>query len=136
MSSMVVGGYKNIDAMNLRGGYRKPSIVITQIPNHRVGHYVRPNKLAFKYPNFKKDDDPNVHVRVFNFVVKANAKASKEYIINAFSYMLKNTTSNWCHNYMSKFLDCIFLKLTQAFYKHHWKTQNDKQIYIELKNMK
>jgi hypothetical protein len=89
--------------------------VITQIPNHRDGHYVRLNKLAFKYPNFKKDDNPNVHVRMFNFVVKANAETFKEYIINAFNYMLKDTTSDWCHNYMSKFLDCIFLELTQAF---------------------
>jgi hypothetical protein len=90
---MDVGGYKNIDAANLRGGYQKPSIVITQIPNHRASHYVKPNKLTFKYPNFKKDDDPNVHVKVFNFVVNANAKTSKVYIINAFSYMLKDTTS-------------------------------------------
>jgi hypothetical protein len=37
---------------------------------------------------------------------------------------------------MSKFHDCTFKKLTQAFYKRHWKIQNDKQIYMELKNMK
>jgi hypothetical protein len=37
---------------------------------------------------------------------------------------------------MSKFLDYIFSKLIQAFCKHHWKIQNDEQIYIELKNMK
>jgi hypothetical protein len=48
--------------------------------------------------------------------------------------MLKNTTSDWCHNYMSKFLDYTFSELTPAFYKCHWKTQNDKQIYMELKN--
>jgi hypothetical protein len=28
------------------------------------------------------------------------------------------------------------LKLTQTFYKRHRKTQNDEQIYMELKNMK
>jgi hypothetical protein len=37
---------------------------------------------------------------------------------------------------MSKFLDCTFSKLTHAFCKYHQKTQNDKQIYMELKNMK
>ncbi len=37
---------------------------------------------------------------------------------------------------MSKFPNCIFLKLTQTFYKRHRKTQNDEQIYMELKNMK
>jgi hypothetical protein len=37
---------------------------------------------------------------------------------------------------MLKFLDYIFLKLTKAFCKCHQKTQNDKQIYMELKNVK
>jgi hypothetical protein len=37
---------------------------------------------------------------------------------------------------MLKFLDYIFSKLTQAFCTHHQKTWNDKQIYMELKNMK
>jgi hypothetical protein len=73
---------------------------------------------------------------MFNFVIKANAKTFEEYIINAFSYMLRNTTSNWCHNYMSKFLEYTFSELTQAFCKRHQKTKNDKQIYMELKNMK
>jgi hypothetical protein len=73
---------------------------------------------------------------MFNFVVKANAKTSEKYIINVFSYTLRNTTLNLCHNYMSKFPNYFFSELTQAFYKCHWKTQNDKQIYMELKNMK
>ncbi len=34
------------------------------------------------------------------------------------------------------FLNVFFSKLTQALYKHHQKTQNDEQIYMELKNMK
>ncbi len=110
MSSMAIGRYRNIDVANPRGGYQKPSIVIAQIPNHRDGHYVRPNKLAFKYPNFKKDDNPNVHVKVFNFVLKANVETFKEYVINVFSYTLKDTTSNWCNNYMSKFPDYIFFR--------------------------
>jgi hypothetical protein len=37
---------------------------------------------------------------------------------------------------MSKFLDCIFLELTQAFCKHHQNILNEEQIYMELKNMK
>jgi hypothetical protein len=36
---------------------------------------------------------------------------------------------------MSKFLNYTFSKLTQAFCKHHRKIQNDKQIYMELKDM-
>ncbi len=73
---------------------------------------------------------------MFNSIVKANAKTSKEYIINVFSYMLRDSASEWCHNYMLEFLDYIFSKLTHAFCKHHRKTQNDKKIYIKLKNMK
>jgi hypothetical protein len=92
--------------------------------------------VAFKYLDFKKDVDPNVHVRVFNFIVKAIAKTFEEYIINAFSYTLRNMASDWCHNYMLKFHDYIFLEFTYAFCKHHRKIHNDKQIYMELKNMK
>jgi hypothetical protein len=73
---------------------------------------------------------------MFNSVIKVNIKTFKEYIINAFNYTLKNTTSNQCYNYMLKFFDYIFSKLTQAFCKCHRKTQNDEQIYMELKNMK
>jgi hypothetical protein len=68
--------------------------------------------------------------------MKANVENSKEYIINAFSYTLKDIALDWCHNYMLEFLDHTFSKLTHAFCKRHWKIQNDKQIYIELKNMK
>jgi hypothetical protein len=73
---------------------------------------------------------------VFNFIGKANVETSEEFIINVFSYMLKDIALDWCHNYMSEFLDHIFSKLTHAFCKRHWNIQNDKQIYIELKNMK
>jgi hypothetical protein len=37
-----------------------------------------------------------------------------------------------CYN----FLTVLFFELTQAFYKHHWKTQNDELIYVEFKNIK
>jgi hypothetical protein len=50
--------------------------------------------------------------------------------------MLRNTTLDWCHNYMLEFPNYIFSKLIEAFCKHHWKTQNDKKLYMELKNMK
>jgi hypothetical protein len=48
--------------------------------------------VALKYLNFKKMVDLNVHVRVSNFIVKVNVKTFEEYIVNAFSYMLKNIT--------------------------------------------
>ncbi len=122
--------------MHSKGGYRKPIVVIAPIFYHRNDHYVRPNRVAFKYPNFKKDVDPNVHVRMFNFVLKTNVEIFEIYIINAFNYTFRDTTSNWCHNYMSKFPNFTFLGLSQVICKRYQKTQNDQQIYMELKNMK
>jgi hypothetical protein len=92
MSSMVARGYKSANATNLRKGYQKPSVVTAPIPNDKYGHYVKPNRVALKYPDFKKDVDLDAHVRVFNFIIKINTETSKEYIINAFSYMQKDTT--------------------------------------------
>ncbi len=117
-------------------GRREPSIVIVPIFDHRDGQYVRPNKVTLKYFDFKKDVDLYAHVRMFNSIVKANVKTSEEYIINVFSYTLRNTTSDWCHNYMSKFSNYMFLEITHAFCKCDQKIQNDEQIYMELKNMK
>jgi len=93
MSSRVTKGYISANVANPRGGYQKPSTVTTPILDHIDGHYVRPNRVAFKYPNFKKDVDIDVHVKMFNYVVKANVETYKEYIINAFNYTLINTTS-------------------------------------------
>jgi hypothetical protein len=86
MSSMVVRGYKSVDVTHPRGGYRKPFVITTPIFDHRDGHYVKPNKVVLKYLDFRKDDDPDAHVRMFNFAIKANAKTFEKYIINALSY--------------------------------------------------
>jgi hypothetical protein len=75
MNSMAIGGYRNENAMHPKRGYRELIIVTTPIFDHRDGHYVRPNMVVIKYLNLKKDVDPNVHVRMFNFVVKANVEA-------------------------------------------------------------
>jgi hypothetical protein len=136
MNSIVVGGYKSEDVVNPIKGYQKPFVVTALIPNHKDGHYVKPNIIAFKYPNFKKDVDRDVHVKMFNFVVKENVETFEECVINTFSYTFRNTTLDLCHNYTLKFLDYIFSKLTHAFCKRHWKIQNDEQIYMELKNTK
>jgi hypothetical protein len=72
MSSMAAGRYRSANATNLKTRYREPSVVTTPIPNHKDGHYVRPNRIAFKYLDFKKDIDPNSHVKVFNFIIKEN----------------------------------------------------------------
>ncbi len=136
MNSMVVGGYRSVNVTNPRGGYQEPFVITAQTFDHRDGHYVRPNMVAFKCLDFFLNDDLNVHVKVFNFAVKVNTETFEEYIINFFSYMLRDMASGWCHNYMLKFPTYIFLKLTQTFCKCHQKTQNDEQIYMELKNVK
>jgi len=119
MNSIIARGYRSINVGNLRGRYKKRSIIAAGIPNHKNGHYVRPNRVIIKYPNFKKDVDRNVHVKMFNFIMKVDVETSKKYIINAFNYMLKDTTSDWCHNYMLEFFNCIISELTHAFYKCH-----------------
>jgi len=80
--------YRNVNAMNSKGKYKEP-FAVTTILDHKYGHYVRPNMVALKYPNFKKNVNLDAHVRVFNFVVKVNVETYKKYIINAFSYTLK-----------------------------------------------
>jgi hypothetical protein len=89
MNLMVVGRYKSANAVNPKGGYWKPFVVTTQIPDRNDGHYVTRNKVTLKYHDFKKYVDPYAHVRVFNSIIKVNAKTFEEYIINAFNYTLK-----------------------------------------------
>jgi hypothetical protein len=62
MSSMVAKRYKSADVMNSKGGYWEPFVVTTPIFNNRDGHYVKPNMVAFKYPNFKKDVHPECSI--------------------------------------------------------------------------
>ncbi len=110
MNSMATKGYKSTYATNLIRGYQKPSIITTKILDHKNSHFVRPNKVVLKYLDFKKNVDLDVHVKVFNFAMKVNGETSEEYIINSFSYMLKDTTSNWCHNYNVKISSLYFFR--------------------------
>ncbi len=88
--------------------------------NHGVEFSIaRPYQLALKYPYYEKDADLAAHVRVFNVDVRANGKTSKEYIITAFNYILKETSLDWCHKYMLIFHEYIYFELIQTFYKCH-----------------
>jgi len=53
MNSIIVEKHININAENLKGGYHKPSIVIAKMPDHKNGHFVRPNRVALKYLDLK-----------------------------------------------------------------------------------
>ncbi len=90
MSLMVASRYKSVNVMNLKGRYQKPFVVPTQTPDKKDGHYVKPNIIALKYLDLKKDVDPGVHVKVFNSTIKVNAKTYREYIINVFSCTLRD----------------------------------------------
>jgi hypothetical protein len=76
MSPMDVKRYKSAYVMHPKGGYQEPIVVTTPILNHRYSHYVKPNKVILKYPDFKKHIDVDAHVKMFNFVIKENAKSS------------------------------------------------------------
>jgi hypothetical protein len=139
MSSMVVGRYINIDVVHPRRGYWKPFAIIAPILDHKDGHYVKLNMVTLKYRNLKKNVDPNVHVRVFNSIIKANAKTFEEYIINAFSYTLRNTTFGAIITFQN-FLTIFFRSLHKHFaniierfrmmskYTWSWRTWSKKRL--------
>jgi hypothetical protein len=52
---------------------------------------------------------------MFNFAMKANVETFEKYNVNAFSYMLRDMISDWCHNHMSNFPNCTFSEFTRAF---------------------
>jgi hypothetical protein len=54
MNSKVIEWYISAYVMNPRRGYQKPFAISALIPNHKYGHCVRPNRVALKYPDFKK----------------------------------------------------------------------------------
>jgi len=62
MSSMAGKGYKSANAMNSKGGHWEPFAIIVLVLDHRDGHYVRPNKVALNYLNFKKDVHPKCSI--------------------------------------------------------------------------
>jgi hypothetical protein len=54
--------------------------------------------IKFEVSKLQKNANPYAHVKLFQTIVRANGKTSKEYIINAFNYTLRKMASNWCHN--------------------------------------
>ncbi len=108
MSLIVARRCNSANLVYLRGGYQEPIVITAPNFDKRNGHYVRPNRVALKYFDFKKDVDPNAHVTMFNFIIKTNVETSEECIINVVNYALRYITSDWCHNYMSKFPTVLF----------------------------
>jgi hypothetical protein len=61
MNSIAARRHKNTNVKSPRGGYWEPYVEIIEIPNNRNGHSIRPNMVALKYSNFKKDVDLKNH---------------------------------------------------------------------------
>jgi hypothetical protein len=57
--------------------------------NTTRGSMARPCRSPLKYPNYKKDANPNVHVTMFQVAIRVNGETFEEYIINAFNYTLR-----------------------------------------------
>jgi hypothetical protein len=47
----------------------------------------------FQYPTYVKDNDPDVHIRVFKKMIKANCETMEINIINLFGFTLQNNIS-------------------------------------------
>ncbi len=91
------------------------------------------NKLhcwPLNYPKYVKDSKPDAHIRIFKVVIKANSETNDAKIINLFSFSLRDIVSDWCHNYLGDYPNCIFAKLQLAFCKRYRKVQNDEQVYL------
>ncbi len=69
MNLIATRKYRNINVESLKRGYWGPFVITQGIPNHRNGHFVESNKVAFKYLDFKKDVDPTAHVKMFNYTI-------------------------------------------------------------------
>jgi hypothetical protein len=70
MSPMAIKRYISANVMDPKGGYQEPILVTTPILDHRYSHYVKPNKVVLKYPDFRKHADVDAHVKVFNSIKK------------------------------------------------------------------
>jgi hypothetical protein len=60
----------------------------------------KPYHWPFNYLEYVKYFDPNVHVRIFKVVIRANSETYDAKIVNVFSFTLRNMMSDWCNNYM------------------------------------
>jgi hypothetical protein len=81
--------------------------------------YFRPFRRPLNYPKCMKDFDPDVHVRIFKAIIKANDEIIDEEIASLFNFVLKDNTFDWCNNYMRDNPNCRFVDLEQAFYRHY-----------------
>jgi hypothetical protein len=71
----------------------------------------RPYRQPLNYPEYVKDSNLDVHVRVFEATIKANSEIDDAKIVNLFSFTLGDTVFDWCNNYMGDYPNYIFAEL-------------------------
>jgi hypothetical protein len=54
MNSIATGRYISTDVEIPKGRYWEPTVITQGIPDHKNGHFIRPNKVALKYCDLKK----------------------------------------------------------------------------------
>jgi hypothetical protein len=62
-----------------------------------------------------KDTNPNVQIKVFKKVIKANKETMKDNIINLFSFNLRDNILEWGKYFVQNHPNCTFEELEQAF---------------------
>lgn len=80
--------------------------------------YFRPYMKPLNYHEYTKNFNPNVHVQVFKFLIKANSQTITEEITNLFNFTLRdNASDNLCNNYMKDHPNYKFVDLQHVFCK-------------------
>ncbi len=77
-----------------------------------------------------KDNDPNVHIKVFKKVIKTNGEIVEADIINLFGFTLQNNILKWGENFVQDHPNYTFDELEQTFYKCFRTMKNDKKVYM------
>jgi hypothetical protein len=70
-----------------------------------------PYHQPLNYLEYVENTNPNVHVRVFKAIIKANGETYDVEIVNLFNFTLKDIVSDWCNNYMGDYRNYTFAKL-------------------------
>jgi hypothetical protein len=106
-----------------------PSIVVQSEPTSKLPYW------KLQYPTYTKDIDPNAHIKVFKKIIKVNGKIVEADIINLFGFTLRNNILKRDKNFVQDHPNCIFEKLEQMFYKCFQNVKNEKEVYMQLKNL-
>jgi hypothetical protein len=66
-----------------------------------------------------KDNDPDVHIKVFKKMIKANGETMEVNIINLFGFTLQNNISKWGENFVQDHPNYTFDELELQTFSSH-----------------